>query len=63
MLILLIVLAVVVVLAAAMSFGAFGGYGEAPMVRRVIYRRRPARTVYTEHHVVEDAPVDRGYPV
>ena len=57
---LLVVLAVIIVLAALVGFGGIGyrGFGDGgPVVhRRIVYRRRPVRRVYTEHHVVEDAP-------
>jgi len=64
MLVLVIVLGAIVLLALLIGFGGFGGYGggygpNAPVYRRVIYRR-PARRVITEHHVVEDLdPMDR----
>jgi hypothetical protein len=57
MVIVLIVVAVVVLLAVVLGYGGFGGFGGGPVVhRRVIYRRRPVRRVYTEHHVVDEVP-------
>ena len=59
MVVLLIVIAAVVVLAVVLGLGGFGGFGgyDGPVVRRrIYYRRRPVQRVYTEHHVVEEAP-------
>jgi hypothetical protein len=63
MLVLVIVLLAVVVLALLIGFGGFAGprgYGagyDAPVHRRIIYRR-PARRIITEHRIVDDGAVD-----